>query len=70
MRILRQDQAHRRLGFGRPQMAQWIAAAGLKQQAVEDLHPAAGSGGLTVTIWSARDRRGAKAAREKAEARL
>jgi hypothetical protein len=50
-------------------MAQWIAAAGLKQQAVEDLDPAA-SGGLTVTIWSARDRRGAKAARPKAEARL
>jgi len=67
---LRQSLAHRRLGFARSQMAQWIAAAGLKQQAVEDLEPAAGSGGLTVTIWSARDRRAAKPASQKAEARL
>jgi ArsR family transcriptional regulator len=66
---LRQTQAHRRLGFARQQMKQWVAAAGLALQAVEDLVPPAGSGGLTVTIWSALDRR-ASAARGKEEARL
>jgi ArsR family transcriptional regulator len=66
---LRQTQAHRRLGFARQQMKQWVAAAGLAMQAVEDLVPPAGSGGLTVTIWSALDRR-ASAARGKEEARL
>jgi ArsR family transcriptional regulator len=67
---LRQSHAHRRLGFGRAQMGQWISAAGLKLGAAEDLAPSAGSSGLTVTIWSALDRRGAKTARGKGEARL
>ena len=32
-----QSQAHRRLGFSHAQMKQWIAAAGLKLEAAEDL---------------------------------
>jgi len=66
---LRQTQAHRRLGFARPQMKQWIGAAKLGFQSVEDLVQAAGSGGLTVTIWTALDRR-AGHVRQKEEARL
>jgi ArsR family transcriptional regulator len=67
---LRESQAHRRLGFSHAQMKQWIATAGLKLEAAEDLAPAAGSGGLTVTIWTALDRRAADVGRGKAEARL
>ena len=67
---LRQSQAHRRLGFAHAQMQQWIAAAGLSAEAVEDLAPAAGSGGLTVTLWMARDRRAGETLREIGEARL
>ncbi len=67
---LRETQAHRRLGFSHAQMKQWIAAAGLRLDAAEDLVPEAESGGLTVTVWTARDRRAAGADRGKAEARL
>ena len=66
---LRDAQAHRRLGFSRAQMKQWIAAAGLRVEAAEDLAPEAESGGLTVTIWTAFDRRAAAADRGTTEAR-
>jgi ArsR family transcriptional regulator len=69
LEFLRQAQAHRRLGFTHQQMLQWIAAAGLDLEAVEDLTPDSGSGGLTVSIWTATDRRAANAAREAGEAR-
>ena len=68
LEFLRHDQAHRRLGFSHAQMEGWIGNAGLETETVQDLTPAAQSGGLTVTIWTARDRRGA-AAREAAEGR-
>jgi ubiquinone/menaquinone biosynthesis C-methylase UbiE/DNA-binding transcriptional ArsR family regulator len=58
---LRQSQAHRRLGFAHAQMQQWVEAAGLDLEAVEDLAPS-GPGGLTVTIWTAVDRRLARTA--------
>jgi ArsR family transcriptional regulator len=67
---LRESEAHRRLGFSHGQMKQWISAAGLRLDAVEDLSPEAGSGGLTVTIWSARDKRAAGAGRGKSEVAL
>ena len=51
-------------------MKQWIAAAGLRVEAAEDLAPEAESGGLTVTIWTALDRRAAASDRGKSEARL
>jgi ArsR family transcriptional regulator len=66
---LRKNEAHRRLGFGHGQMAQWIGAAGLDIEAVEDL-ASAKPGGLTVTIWGALDRRGARASQNLEEARL
>jgi ArsR family transcriptional regulator len=55
---LRQEHAHRRLGFSHAQMGQWIRAAGLRLRSVEDLAPAGEGRGLTVTIWSAIDERG------------
>jgi ArsR family transcriptional regulator len=64
---LRQSHAHRRLGFDRAQMSQWIGAAGLRLEAAEDLAPAEEPGSLTVTIWSAVDRRAA-GSDEKVEA--
>jgi len=54
---LRQSRAHRRLGFSHTQMAQWLGDADLHAVSVEDLVPAEGSGGLTVSIWNAVDRR-------------
>jgi ubiquinone/menaquinone biosynthesis C-methylase UbiE len=69
LEFLRQAQAHRRLGFSHAQMGQWLAAAGLDADVAEDLVPPAGAGGLTVTIWTARDRRAANMARDAGEAR-
>ncbi|WP_343039101.1 metalloregulator ArsR/SmtB family transcription factor [Propylenella binzhouense] len=54
LEFLREEHAHRRLGFAHGQMAQWIAAAGLNLASAQDLGPKPGAGpGLTVTIWSA-----------------
>lgn len=69
LEFLRQEQAHRRLGFSHSQMEQWLAAAGLRLEAAEDFAPVLEAGGLTVTIWSAIDRRQAEAARQAGEAR-
>jgi ArsR family transcriptional regulator len=66
LEFLREDQAHRRLGFSRAQMGEWIAAAGLAPEAAEDLAPPEGGPGLTVTIWSAQAPAGARAAGETA----
>jgi ArsR family transcriptional regulator len=64
LELLRESHAHRRLGFARAQMEQWIAAGGLELEAAQDLAPREGSGGLTVTIWTARSPRVAAAGRE------
>jgi ubiquinone/menaquinone biosynthesis C-methylase UbiE/DNA-binding HxlR family transcriptional regulator len=70
LEYLRESQAHRRLGFSHEQMRQWIDAAGLRLEAAEDLAPQDGPSGLTVTIWSALDRRAADAEWGKSEAAL
>jgi ArsR family transcriptional regulator len=67
LEFLRDEQAHRRLGFSHTQMEQWMAHAGLAPIAAVDLTPAT-SRGLTVTIWTARDRRSAAQNRDAAEA--
>ena len=67
LEFLRNEQAHRRLGFSHGQMQQWISAAGLQLEAVDDFAPVIQSGGLTVTIWSATDRRNADALRHSGE---
>ena len=69
LEFLRQSQAHRRLGFGHAQMEQWLKAAGLELEAVEALAPAENFGGLTVTIWTALDRRAVELGRGAGEAK-
>jgi ubiquinone/menaquinone biosynthesis C-methylase UbiE/DNA-binding HxlR family transcriptional regulator len=58
LEFLRQRHAHRRLGFAREAMSQWIEAPGLAPVSVRDLAAGRKSGDkLTVTLWLARDRR-------------
>ena len=54
--FLRQDQAHRRLGFAAAQVAEWLGEAGLAMEAVREV-PADDPDGLTVLLWLARDPR-------------
>jgi ArsR family transcriptional regulator len=56
LEFLREEHAHRRLGFARSALKSWVEAAGLKLENARDLGADAG-GKLTVTIWLARDRR-------------
>ncbi len=55
MEFLRDRFAHERLGFAEPQMAQWLAEAGLRLDGTRSLAPLApaGEGKLTVTVWTA-----------------
>lgn len=58
LEFLREEHAHRRLGFARGQVEKWFSAVGLETVSVEDLDPSAGgSEKLTVTIWLATDPR-------------
>lgn len=68
LEFLRERHAHRRLGFARGPMKQWIEAAGLALVSNRDLIPAARKAGdkLTVSLWLAKDRRIAIAGREVA----
>ena len=54
--FLREEQAHVRLGFTDRQIADWMKEAGLEQEETVTFEPA-DSGGLTVKLWSGRDRR-------------
>jgi demethylmenaquinone methyltransferase/2-methoxy-6-polyprenyl-1,4-benzoquinol methylase/ArsR family transcriptional regulator len=55
---LRNEHAHRRLGFSQEEVAGFMADAGLDVVQTRDLAPgAAGAGKLTVSLWLARDRR-------------
>ncbi len=49
--------AHRRLGFGHDQLADWFDQVGFDCPEITDVDPPAGDDGLTVTIWLAVDRR-------------
>ena len=58
LEFLRERHAHRRLGFARQAMRQWVEAAGLTLEAARDLSVGGdGSGKLTVTLLLARDAR-------------
>jgi ubiquinone/menaquinone biosynthesis C-methylase UbiE len=52
LEYLREQHQHRRLGFPEPEMARWLADAGLDGLNVTALPPA-DKGGLTVKIWTA-----------------
>ncbi len=58
LEFLRQRHAHRRLGFARHAMRQWLEAPGLALESARDLAPGGQAGDkLTVTLWLAKDRR-------------
>jgi ArsR family transcriptional regulator len=52
LEFLREQHQHRRLGFAEPEMARWLADAGLGKVRVTALPPARKEG-LTVKIWTA-----------------
>ncbi len=52
LEFLREQHQHRRLGFPEPEMARWLADAGLSDLRVTSLPPA-DKAGLTVKIWTA-----------------
>jgi ubiquinone/menaquinone biosynthesis C-methylase UbiE len=58
LEFLRSDHAHRRLGFARDQIADWMSAAGVDLVAHEEFPPddpdAAEIGRLTVSVWLGR----------------
>ncbi|TVR11566.1 MAG: methyltransferase domain-containing protein [Salinarimonadaceae bacterium] len=58
LEFLRETQAHRRLGFSREQIRDWLDDAGLDCALTRDLPPPAGvRDALTVSIWLGQDRR-------------
>jgi ubiquinone/menaquinone biosynthesis C-methylase UbiE/DNA-binding transcriptional ArsR family regulator len=61
LEFLREEHAHRRLGFAPETVAQWMAAAGLELTLHRSLPPEPGSDGkIAVSLWLGRDRRTAK----------
>ncbi len=53
LEFLREEHAHRRLGFSDREVQGWFAAAGLKPLAAEILAPRSGKEALTVMLWLA-----------------
>lgn len=64
--FLRTTQAHRRLGFGREVIAGWMSNAGLRQGDHETL-AAEQPDGISISLWTGRDRRPARAVRRMEE---
>ncbi|MBP2558599.1 ArsR family transcriptional regulator [Neorhizobium galegae] len=56
LEYLREDHAHVRLGFSHQVMAEWLEKVGLEVEQALDLGSGK-EGGLTATVWLARDRR-------------
>ncbi len=58
LEFLRQEHAHRRLGFTPEAVTQWFEQAGLEPVAHRDLPPERGGDGkIAVSLWLGRDRR-------------
>jgi ubiquinone/menaquinone biosynthesis C-methylase UbiE len=58
LEFLREEHAHRRLGFAPDTMAQWLAAAGLDVTKHKSIAPERGTyGKIAVSLWLAQDRR-------------
>ncbi|MEA2905122.1 MAG: hypothetical protein QOI12_2509 [Alphaproteobacteria bacterium] len=67
LEFLRDEHAHRRLGFAPEAVAQWMTGAGLDVEAQRSLEPERNSEGkIAVSLWLGRDRRIAMAEREVA----
>jgi SAM-dependent methyltransferase len=68
LEFLRDEHAHRRLGFSPDTVTQWMTAAGLDLVLHKTLSPEPGSEGqIAVSLWLGRDRRIALAAPPKLE---
>lgn len=58
LEFLREEHAHRRLGFAPETVSQWLAAAGLDVTAHTSIAPEQGSDGkVAVSLWLAQDKR-------------
>lgn len=58
LEFLREEHAHRRLGFAPDTMTQWFAAAGLDITMHKNIAPERGTDGkIAVSLWLAQDRR-------------
>jgi ubiquinone/menaquinone biosynthesis C-methylase UbiE len=58
MEFLREQHAHRRLGFAAETVTQWMTASGLEPVMHKSLNPEPGSEGkIAVSLWLARDAR-------------
>jgi ubiquinone/menaquinone biosynthesis C-methylase UbiE/DNA-binding transcriptional ArsR family regulator len=58
LEFLREQSAHRRLGFAAETVAQWLASSGLDVTMQRSLHPeTASQGKIAVSLWLARDAR-------------
>ena len=58
LEFLREEHAHRRLGFSAEAVTQWMTAAGLDVTLHRSLSPEPGSDGkVAVSLWLARDPR-------------
>ena len=58
LEFLREEHAHRRLGFAPETMSQWLAAAGLDVTMQKSIAPERGTDGkIAVSLWLAQDRR-------------
>lgn len=65
LEFLREQHAHRRLGFAREQVAGWLEDAGLSADSHTLVSPPGDAKGqLTVSLWVGRDRRPAAALRQ------
>jgi ArsR family transcriptional regulator len=51
LEFLREQAAHRRLGFARDQLDRWLEGAGLTVEHFRELSPDLASGKLTVSLW-------------------
>jgi len=54
LEFLRDDDAHRRLGFSDREVEGWFAGAGLRLAKVDTIAPPSGDDKLTVKVWLAR----------------
>jgi ArsR family transcriptional regulator len=48
--FLREEQAHRRLGFGEDEVKGWLSQAGLEMSELRRLPPPEGEEGATLTV--------------------
>ena len=68
--FLREEQAHRRLGFAEDEVKNWLVQAGLDVAEVRRLPPEGGEGALTVVIYAADKAAGRETRRRRRAAEL